>query len=228
MSYWGLVVFSNILGAIPVIGGLILSWLWGGEFIGIATMAKIYALHIVLPLSVCFIILLHLMALHASLSTDSSPFGHLVYTDYFICIHFFQDFGVLSVFFLIYVYVIELYWNFALHEESFILFDPLKTSSKIIPEWFLLGFFGALKSVPSKIGGLVWLVVVLLSLGGILMTAIQVVNGRFVIFSESLVFICLFCVLSVIAGSVVLLYPLLELLIWVNLILFYFICFRSV
>jgi len=227
MSYWGLVVFSNIMGAIPIVGDLVLSWLWGGEFIGVNTLSKIYALHVILPLFTLFLLICHMAALHASLSTDSFSTGHLMYNAYFSCIHLYQDLSALFVIGVIFSSVLSLYWNFALHEESFILFDPLKTSSKIIPEWFLLGFFGALKSVPSKIWGLIWLLTVMVAMGVLALTPIGL-TPRACVFSESLYLACSYSLLSVIAASVVLLFPLLELLVWINLLLFYKIFLSSI
>jgi len=40
------------------------------------------------------------------------------------------------------------------HEESWVIVNIHVTSDKVIPEWFFLSFFGFLKSVPDKFGGI--------------------------------------------------------------------------
>jgi len=69
MSYWGLIVFSNIIGVVPIIGKGILLWLWGGEFISGETMVKIHLLHVVLPFFALFTLILHLAFLHNNMSS---------------------------------------------------------------------------------------------------------------------------------------------------------------
>lgn len=85
LSYWGLVVFSNILATFPYIGNLIINWLWGCEYINEWTLIKIHMLHIVLPLEMLFIILLHLICLHYFISSDSSD-RFIFYIERFILV----------------------------------------------------------------------------------------------------------------------------------------------
>jgi len=67
-------------------------------------------------------------------------------------------FYIRDVFFVIstwwlFFYFILCYWYFVFHEESFCIVEVLKTSDKVIPEWFFLLFFGFIKCIPSKFLG---------------------------------------------------------------------------
>jgi len=72
LAYWGLTVISNVLSIIPMLGNLIVFWLWGCEYINDYTLVKIHTLHIVIPLIMIGIILLHLLGLHYFISSDAS------------------------------------------------------------------------------------------------------------------------------------------------------------
>jgi quinol-cytochrome oxidoreductase complex cytochrome b subunit len=71
MSYWGLTVFSNILSAIPVVGNIVVTWLWGSEFICNESLIKIHTIHIVMPMVTILVILAHIIFLHHFLSSDA-------------------------------------------------------------------------------------------------------------------------------------------------------------
>jgi len=44
------------------------------------------------------------------------------------------------------------------HTDNYILANPSVTPTHIVPEWYFLPFYGILRSVPSKIGGVILLV----------------------------------------------------------------------
>ena len=75
-----------------------------------------------------------------------------------------KDLGMLIFYVVISYFYMFINWDFVFHEESFEAADVLKTSAKIIPEWYFLVFFGMIKGVPHKFGGLVWLIIVMLCL----------------------------------------------------------------
>lgn len=83
---------------------------------------------------------------------------------FFFMLYYLRDlYLVLNMFFL-FTYFICIYWYFVFHEESWEIVNILKTSDKILPEWFFLSFFGFLKSVPDKFMGLFLLFVLLFAL----------------------------------------------------------------
>jgi ubiquinol-cytochrome c reductase cytochrome b subunit len=166
MSFWGLTVFSNIISAVPVVGILICKWLWGGEFIQDFTMTKVFSLHVFLPFVLIMLFLAHILSLHTSLSSETLEDRFSFYAERMIFTTFFLYRDAFTLFLLIIVlsYMIVIYWDFVFHEESFEFTNVLKTPDKIIPEWFFLTFFGFIKCIPDKLGGLIVLIVAIIAL----------------------------------------------------------------
>jgi len=136
MSFWGLTVFSNIIGTIPILGNVIVYWFWGGEFINEYTLLKVHVLHIVLPLVMLGMVILHLFLLHQYLSSDSiDRFAFYNERLMFMYWFYFRDLNIMLMIMLVLQYGIYIYWSFVFHEESFIIVNPQKTPEKVMPEW---------------------------------------------------------------------------------------------
>jgi len=73
MSFWGATVITNLFSAIPVIGGSIVEWLWGGFSVDNATLNRFFSLHYLLPFLITGLVLAHLTLLHTSGSNN--PLG---------------------------------------------------------------------------------------------------------------------------------------------------------
>jgi ubiquinol-cytochrome c reductase cytochrome b subunit len=57
--------------------------------------------------------------------------------------------------FLLFFFVVGFLPNMLLHPDNYIQADPLLTPPHIVPEWYFLIFYAMLRSIPSKIGGVV-------------------------------------------------------------------------
>ncbi|MEI9905766.1 MAG: cytochrome b N-terminal domain-containing protein [Asticcacaulis sp.] len=64
MSYYGAVVITNLIGAIPVVGPSILTWLQGGFAVDQPTLNRFFSLHYLLPFVIAGVVVLHIWALH--------------------------------------------------------------------------------------------------------------------------------------------------------------------
>jgi len=49
ISFWGATVITNLLSAIPYVGGEVLQWVWGGFAVDNATLTRFFALHFLIP-----------------------------------------------------------------------------------------------------------------------------------------------------------------------------------
>jgi quinol-cytochrome oxidoreductase complex cytochrome b subunit len=99
-------------------------------------------------------------------------------------------------------------WFFVFHEESFLLSNVVKTSDKIIPEWFFLFFFGFIKSVPDKFLGLCLLFCFFVSFVLGFGSYFEFYGRSFFVFCLNFsLFFCLFLVISLLAVIVILVYP---------------------
>jgi len=157
MSFWGATVITNLFGAIPGIGNDIVTWLWGGFAVGNPTLNRFFSLHYLLPFVILGVVLLHLVALHTHGSNnplgidrkgpqDSIPF-HPYYT--------IKDTFGLSVFLVIFAIFVFYMPNFLGDPQNYIPANPLQTPPEIVPEWYFLPYYAILRSIPSKLIGVI-------------------------------------------------------------------------
>jgi ubiquinol-cytochrome c reductase cytochrome b subunit len=160
MSFHGAVVITNVIGAIPGIGPVILTWLQGGPAVDEPTLKRFFSLHYLFPFLIVGVVVLHLWALHTAgqnnpvgvlipketRKRDTVPF-HPYYTvkDGFAAVLFLVMFAVF-VFFLP---------GTLLDPSNSIPANPLQTPPEISPEWYLRPFYAMLRAVPNKLGGVI-------------------------------------------------------------------------
>ena len=64
MSFWGATVITNLFSAIPGVGEVIVSYLWGGYSVSNPTLNRFFSLHYLLPFMIAGVVVLHIWALH--------------------------------------------------------------------------------------------------------------------------------------------------------------------
>jgi ubiquinol-cytochrome c reductase cytochrome b subunit len=155
MSYYGAVVITNLLGAFPLVGKAITTWLWGGFAVDNPTLNRFFSLHYLLPFMIAGVVILHIWALHVpgnnnptgvnvKSKEDTIPF-HPYYTV--------KD-GFAMVCFLILFAVFVFFLPDALgHTDNYIPANPLQTPAHIVPEWYFLPFYAILRAIPDKLTG---------------------------------------------------------------------------
>lgn len=156
MSFWAAMVITNFVTIVPFFGELLLEWIWGNYCISIETLIRFYSLHFTLPVFLLVFLVLHLMVLHESGSTDEatikidSALSNISFFPYFILKDIFSIVLVFFLFFLCVHYFPEWFNHHINYEEA----DPLVTPNHIVPEWYFLPFYAILRSVPNKIAGI--------------------------------------------------------------------------
>ncbi len=164
MSYWGVVVLTNALSAIPGLGHGLALWLQGGNGLGDASLHRFYVLHFVVGFLIVGAVVLHVASLHVTGSSnplgievkgpqDTLPF-HPYYTS--------KDGLGLCVFLLAFAVLVFYLPGLLTQPDNYVQANPFSTPSDITPEWYFAPFFAILRAVPSKLGGL------LLSAGAVL------------------------------------------------------------
>ncbi len=157
MSFHGAVVITNLIGALPVVGHAITTWLWGGFAVDDPTLNRFFSLHYLLPFMIAGVVGLHIWALHVPGNNnpvgidvrspqDSVPF-HPYYTV--------KDGFAISVFLIL--YGVFVFWlPDALGDAAnYIKANPLVTPQHIVPEWYLLPFYAILRALPNKLMGVI-------------------------------------------------------------------------
>jgi ubiquinol-cytochrome c reductase cytochrome b subunit len=164
MSFWGATVITNLFSAIPVLGEVIVYWLWGGYSVGNATLNRFFSLHYLLPFLIVGLVLVHLTLLHVDGSTNpvgvhKNPENVSFYPYYYV-----KDMLAFFAFIGVYSYLIFFNPDLLGHPDNYIPANPLVTPAHIVPEWYFLVFYAILRTVPSKLGGVILLLLAILIL----------------------------------------------------------------
>jgi ubiquinol-cytochrome c reductase cytochrome b subunit len=162
---WAATVITSLLSAIPIYGGLIVEWIWGGFSVRDATLHRFFVFHFLLPFILVVFSAVHLIFLH--LSGSRNPLGingnvvRVPFHPYFTV----KDIlGIFIIFFMFGLIVLLLPDLFA-EPENYIPANPLVTPNHIKPEWYFLWLYAILRAIPNKLGGVVALFAGILVLG---------------------------------------------------------------
>jgi quinol-cytochrome oxidoreductase complex cytochrome b subunit len=154
MSFWGAMVITSLVGAVPLIGSDLLFLLWGSYSIDNVTLHRFYSLHYLLPFIIFMVSMIHLALLHEfgsnnplgiSVQLDNAPF-----IPYYGIKDVFSIFGILFVFFIFVCFFPDKLG----HSDNYIMANSLITPPHIVPEWYFLVLYAVLRSVPNKLLGL--------------------------------------------------------------------------
>nr|UZT67497.1 cytochrome b [Trybliographa sp. ZJUH 20220008] len=155
MSFWGATVITNLVSAIPFVGMEIVYWLWGGFSVSGVTLGRFYSLHFILPFLIVFMVLIHLLSLHVSGS--SNPLGvnsnlyKVPFHNYFTIKDIQLFLGVMILLLMVCClnpYVLG-------DPENFNMANSMVTPIHIQPEWYFLFAYAILRSIPNKLGGVI-------------------------------------------------------------------------
>ena len=153
MSFWGATVITNLFSAIPVVGGSIVEWLWGGFCVDNATLNRFFSLHFVLPFVIAGLVIVHIALLHKDGSNNplgiESSNDKISFYPYF----YVKDLFSLMCFIVFFSIILFYYPNTLGHPDNYIPADPMLTPAHIVPEWYFLPFYAILRSIPDKLGG---------------------------------------------------------------------------
>jgi len=154
MSYYGAVVITNLIGAIPVVGPSILTWLQGGFAVDQPTLNRFFSLHYLLPFVIAGVVVLHIWALHVV--GQNNPAGveikskedTLPFTPYATV----KDAFAMVVFLIAFATFVFFAPDAMGHTDNYIKANPLQTPNHIVPEWYMLPFYAILRAITFNIG----------------------------------------------------------------------------
>nr|AWV83417.1 cytochrome b [Vagitanus terminalis] len=155
MSFWGATVITNLLSAIPYLGNSMVNWIWGGFAVDSATLVRFYSFHFILPFIILAMTIIHLIFLHTTGSNN--PLGidsnndKIPFHPYF----FIKDMLGFGMILIVFMYLIMLEPYLLGDPDNFSPSNPLSTPKHIQPEWYFLFAYAILRSIPSKLGGVI-------------------------------------------------------------------------
>jgi ubiquinol-cytochrome c reductase cytochrome b/c1 subunit len=158
MSFAGATVITNLTSAIPLVGNSIAHWLWGGFAVGGPTLNRFFSLHYLLPFIIAAFVGLHVWALHVA--GQNNPDGvevkdverdTVAFTPYATI----KDVFGLSVFLILYAWLVFYIPNYLLDADNSNIANPLATPPHVVPEWYLLPFYAMLRAIPNKLMGVI-------------------------------------------------------------------------
>jgi len=154
MSYWGATVITNLFSSIPAIGEPIVEWLWGGFSVGTPTLNRFFSIHYTLPFVIAGLVFVHLALLHKSGSNNPAGIpdegDYVPFYPYFIV----KDLFAFVIFAFFFGIIIFYYPNLLGHPDNYVIASSSSTPEHIVPEWYFLPFYAILRTVPSKLGGI--------------------------------------------------------------------------
>nr|AFY16856.1 cytochrome b [Longivalvus hyalospilus] len=158
MSFWGATVITNLVSAIPYLGTSIVQWIWGGFAVDNATLTRFFTFHFILPFIVLAMVIIHLLFLHQTGS--SNPLGLKMNIDKISFHPYFSFKDILGFLIMLLMLILLTLMNpYMLSDpDNFIPANPLVTPVHIQPEWYFLFAYAILRSIPNKLGGVIFLV----------------------------------------------------------------------
>ena len=158
ISFWGATVITGLITTLPYIGEVTLHWLWGGMAVRGPTLNRFLALHFLLPFILILLVTLHIIYLHKTgskdpLSLERGP-TKISFHPYFI----YKDTIRIVVLLISLVGLLMASPDIFTDIENYSPASVLVTPPHIQPEWYFLFAYAILRSVPSKLGGVLALV----------------------------------------------------------------------
>nr|YP_010625489.1 cytochrome b [Notonecta triguttata]WBG94119.1 cytochrome b [Notonecta triguttata] len=158
MSFWGATVITNLLSAVPYLGGELVKWLWGGFSIDNATLTRFFTLHFLLPFIIAALAMVHLLFLHQTGSNNplgvNANFDKIPFHPYFSI----KDLMGMVITLFLFIMLNLLEPRLLGDPENFLPANPLVTPVHIQPEWYFLFAYAILRSIPNKLGGVIAMV----------------------------------------------------------------------
>nr|ALO64607.1 cytochrome b [Bombus lapidarius] len=157
MSFWGAMVITNLISAIPYIGQFTVEWIWGGFSINNDTLNRFYSFHFILPFIILFMVNMHLMILHITGSSNPLHSKMNIYKINFHPYFTIKDLITIILTFMLFMFI-NLQMPYMLSDpDNFKMANPMITPIHIKPEWYFLFAYSILRTIPNKLGGVIML-----------------------------------------------------------------------
>jgi len=163
MSFWAGTVITSLLRVIPVFGRTLVFWVWGGFGLNSNTLKFFYMVHFLVPFVVVVMVFFHLFFLHFYRSSSELNFPRKLISQTFFPYYWVKDILNMLVFFIFFIGLRLFPFNLG-DALGFEEVNELVSPVHIVPEWYFLWAYAILRAVPSKLLGVLALLLRLLVL----------------------------------------------------------------
>ena len=167
MSFWAAQVIFSLIGAIPILGEDLLTWIRGDYLISGITLNRLFTFHVVLlPLLLIAVVFIHIIALHEvgsnnpegvdvkkHLDEDGVPLDTVPFFPYDVT----KDIFAVGIFLIVFCGIIFFFPDGGGYLIEYINYEPadnLKTPDHIVPAWYYTPFYAMLRAITFPIGPL--------------------------------------------------------------------------
>lgn len=164
MSFWAATVITNFLTAIPIYGVDLVKWVWGGFSVGNPTLNRFLSLHYLLPFILSALVIIRLSLLRKFGSNNPQGVYSSVDKIWFHPYYSYKDIYGISIFLTLLLSFVFFSPDLLGRPDNYVKANSLVTPASIVPEFYLLFAYAILKSIPSKLGGIIALVLAILIL----------------------------------------------------------------
>ena len=155
ISFWGAIVITNLISALPYIGQFTVEWIWGGFSINNDTLNRFYSFHFILPFIILILVFIHLIILHITGSSNPIHSKINIYKINFHPYFTIKDLITIILTFSIFI-IINLQFPYVLGDpDNFKIANSIITPIHIKPEWYFLFAYSILRTIPNKLGGVI-------------------------------------------------------------------------
>ena len=167
MSFWAAQVIFSLLGAIPIIGEDLLTWIRGDYLISGITLNSLFAFHVVLlPILLAIVVFVHILALHEvgsnnpegidvkqHIDKNGVPLDTVPFFPYDVV----KDLYAIGIFLTIFCFVLFFFpdgGGYLIEYINYELANNLKTPEHIVPAWYYTTYYAMLRAITFPIGPL--------------------------------------------------------------------------
>lgn len=174
ISFWGATVITSIISATPYLGQELTTWIWGNFSVSQPTLNRFFSLHFILPLIITALVITHLILLHQTGSSNPSGLNPNYEKIKFYPTFLIKDITPLVLSFITLRLIIRNNPNILGDVENFSPARRTVTPIHIQPEWYFLFAYAILRTIPSKLGG-----VVAIRASIIILIALSLIKNKF-------------------------------------------------
>ena len=167
MSFWAAQVIFSLLGAIPIIGEDLLTWIRGDYLISGITLSRLFAFHVVLlPILLAIVVFVHILALHEvgsnnpegidvkqHIDENGVPLDTVPFFPYDVV----KDLYAIGIFLTLFCFVLFFFpdgGGYLIEYINYELANNLKTPEHIVPAWYYTPYYAMLRAITFPIGPL--------------------------------------------------------------------------